>query len=331
MFLVDRASSHAIEATDVLRLNVVFPHNNITTTFEPLEDQEILDSLNVKGAMSLAEIHLKEDAEVMVEGFGIPFSNAGQPVHEWLRFPATTPVFGDMTFLDILKQDKFTFLVQHPSRILSERWNPKRLSSPFSYPYGTEHCWDMDRYRKQIYQNKVWLPINVPSETDYANLSKGHQYQPAWGFDDNNSHMAAVAQSQVQDVFWLHEAATDVKKVMMRGYFVESSHDMSESTKNYAIVRMPEGFLESHATDWRRLTQGNILKLDIHYSPKDEPLQWNAMIVGRPGSIEVLEPYPLDTCDLVLRVVTKPSSELPLRVFENASTANAALQEDTNQ
>lgn len=143
--------------------------------------------------------------------------------------------------------------------------------------------------------------------------------------------MAAVTQAQVQDVFWLHEAATGVKKVMMQAYFVESSRDMSESAKNYAIVRMPELFLKLHGIEWRRLTNGYRLNLDIHHSPKHEALQWDAMIVERPGSIPALKPYPLDTNDFVLRVVTQPSSELPLRVFENASTANAALQEDIDQ
>lgn len=80
-----------------------------------------------------------------------------QPVHEWLRLPATSPVIGNMTFLDILKQNRFTFLVQHRYDVLSDRWNPQRLSRPFSYPYGTEYSWDLGRYGKQIYQNRVCL------------------------------------------------------------------------------------------------------------------------------------------------------------------------------
>lgn len=125
------------------------------TIIEDLEDKALLETINVKGAMSVVEVCLKEGAKVVVEGFGIPFSNAGQPVHEWLTLPATTLVCGDMTFVDILMQDHFTFVVQHPSGILRSRWTPQRLSDPFSYPYGNEHGWDMDRYRKQIYQNKV--------------------------------------------------------------------------------------------------------------------------------------------------------------------------------
>lgn len=165
----------------------------------------------------------------------------------------------------------------------------------------------------------------------FTNLSKGHQFHAAWSFDDNNSHIAAVTQAQVQDIFWLHEAVTDIKKVMMRAYFVESDPSRSKGTKEYAIVRMPEDFLASHDTAWRRLTNGSHLKLDMHYSPSEEPKQWNAMIVERPGNIEALKPYPLDTCDLALRVVTEPSSKLPLRIFGNGSAANAALQKDSNQ
>lgn len=144
-----------------MQLNVVFPPDDIIITTEPLEDNALLESLDVKGAMSVVEVCLKENTKVMVEGFGIPFSNPGQPVHEWLRSPATSPVIGNMTFLDILKQDRFTFLVQHRHDVLSDRWNPQRLSRPFSYPYGTEHSWDLGRYAKQIYQNRVCLSIKV--------------------------------------------------------------------------------------------------------------------------------------------------------------------------
>ncbi|KAL6407100.1 hypothetical protein AUP68_09926 [Ilyonectria robusta] len=295
---VDRSLSESIDATDVLRLNVVFPSNGMIIVVEDLEDKALLETINVKGAMSVVEVCLKEGAKVMVEGFGIPFSNAGQPVHEWLTLPATTPVCGDMTFVDILMQDHFTFVVQHPSGILRDRWTPQRLSDPFSYPYGDEHCWDMDRYRKQIYQNK------------------GHQFHAAWSFDDNNSHMAAVSQSQVQDVFWLHEAVTDIKKVMMRAYFVESDRSMNKGLKGYAIVRMPEDFLASHDTAWRRLTNGSQLKLDMHYSSSEEPKQWKAMIVERPGNVEALKPYPLGPCDLALHHCVALNFDAGLEEFQ---------------
>ncbi|KAM0299777.1 hypothetical protein ACHAPM_007003 [Fusarium culmorum] len=95
------------------RLVVKFPRE-VEVTFRVATEEGISKLPEGKASMSWVEVVLKKGAKVSVEGFGLPYANVNHPAHEWLQHPDSAPVVGDKTLLDILQQEKFTFIVSEP-------------------------------------------------------------------------------------------------------------------------------------------------------------------------------------------------------------------------
>ncbi|KAH7131592.1 hypothetical protein B0J13DRAFT_626661 [Dactylonectria estremocensis] len=307
-YWVDRRGDDHLEATDVLRLNFKFPRGGLSSVIKPLENDKIRGSVQVEGEMSVVEVCLKDGAEVDVDGFDISFANEGKPMHKGFQKPASARVLGDLTLFETLTQCRLNFNVQYPTKNLRDRWNGGRLPKPFTYPYGTVHTWNLERYTEQVLK-----------------VFKGPQFKPTCNYDDHNSHMAVVTQSQVQDVFWLHDAAIEIKEIQHRAYFVKKP--TGDSSRYYAIVRLHEDFKVCYDAVWRRLTSGrHPLGLVLHDTEKKEPVNGKATIVDHPGSIGAFRVHPLSEHDLVLIVTSLPST-LPV-IFEDRTTADAVLEKD---
>ncbi|KAF4979663.1 hypothetical protein FZEAL_4154 [Fusarium zealandicum] len=165
---------------------------------------------------TLLTISLSRAGSVKVEGYGKPFANPGHFTDAWIN--KSKPIDGSNTLVDLLEQRKFVFLVpSHHSVLLCEwRWNTATLSTPFSYPYGDQHSWDMERYRKMLPK------------------LQGPRFAPAWSFHDDNSHVAVLTQSQVQGILWFREAAQDILKLRMPAYFIEA--ETSAENDTYYVV-----------------------------------------------------------------------------------------------
>ncbi len=75
---------------------------------------------------------------------------------------------GDLTLLELLQQRRLVFFVNEAAWYLRELESSYRLPPPFSYPYGTNHFWDLDRYLKDIPANAVSLCLpRLSSSTDF--------------------------------------------------------------------------------------------------------------------------------------------------------------------
>lgn len=163
--IVDRQGSYQPIPTTALRLNVKFPRDLAYFDFEPIDGSRRELIAKPAGDMSVVKVCLKEGAEVDVKGFGLPFANPGHPAEAWLEYPELAPVVGTKTLLSILLQRQFTFIVSlsvgdTKARLMVD------LPGPFSYLFGTEHSWDIERYPKQVHENKVpihrvWLSFRL--------------------------------------------------------------------------------------------------------------------------------------------------------------------------
>lgn len=264
--------------------------------------------------MSSLEVHLKE--RPAVKGFGMPFANRGHPSEGFIN--GDDQIHGK-TLVDILQQDIFRFVVAAPDQIL-EMHCAQEMPAPFRYPYGQEHFWDEGRYDE------------ILPET------KGKQFAPAISFDDDNEHMAALTQSQVQDVMWVHKTALEIADIPLQGYFVPAREGpVAECDSFYAIVPLSKAFLDKYEDAWRRLIKNPLLTLEVWEKKDDEVgVEWTARIQEASQGIDVLDCHPLDTNDLVLHV-RKPCEEdlkcdfIPIKTFGDRTTANLALQKDEKQ
>ncbi|KAM5342775.1 hypothetical protein ACJ41O_013741 [Fusarium nematophilum] len=291
--------------TNVLRLKIKLPRGQIDTSFENLDEATRAKFPKVKSFMSKVNVHIRDGGKVDVEGFGMPFENPKHAAQEWLRHPDTAPVVGDKSLLDIILQVEFTFIVQHPHGVLEGKWDYERLPCVFDYGFGVNHSWNLDKHMAQLH------------------LNKGRQFAPAWSFDDDNMHLAAVTQSQVQDVMWLHEVTVTMRAEEHLAYFVSKPATLNQTTRLFAIVQLDGTCWERFDAAWSRLTCGRAVRLMMHDTPEDIEggEVWVARILNHPDCIEALSQHPRDANDLVLENRVSLDFDCQLKEFERKVNA----------
>ena len=78
---------------------------------------------------------------------------------------------------------------------------------------------------------------------------------------DDNSLVAAITQSDIQDIFWIHQAAREIKKVRSPAYMVPRGNDNS---RYYVVIALSKAFLDRFDAAWRRLTKDGQVKISFH-------------------------------------------------------------------
>jgi hypothetical protein len=266
--------------------------------------------------MCRLSVSLKPGDHCHVKGYGGPFSNPGDLCEKVIKNESLT-FFGDMALVDIIQQRQFSFVVSTPSGMMATNWSHP-LPLPFRYPYGEEHFWSEERY------------------DDMLPKTRGPQFAPSWAFDNDNEHLAALTQSQVQDIMWIHKAAQEIKEVKFRAYFIVSRHDEPQDCKEFfAIVPLGKAFLAQFEQSWLRLTKSGYLKLrllDDEEDEDEEPAKWDARIQEAPRGLDTLNLHPVDINDLVL-VVRRPHSkqvarrpDFQVKVYSNRTAATIELR-----
>lgn len=140
--------------------------------------------------------------------------------------------------------------------------------------------------------------------------TKGKQFPPAVTFDNDNEHVAALTQSRVQDIMWVHKAVLEIAEIPLQVYFVPARDGPVDECKLfYAIVPLGKAFLEKYEEAWGRLTKDPLLTLNFWDDEQDDvPMPRTARIQQASRGIDVLDYHPSDNNDLVL-YVRKPREE----------------------
>jgi hypothetical protein len=74
----------------------------------------------------------------------------------------------------------------------------------------------------------------------------------------------------VQDVFWLHQAAEEIRETRFSAYFVPLDPvPHNEARRLYAIMPLTREFRERYDAAWRRLTKNGLFRLDLFSSVED--------------------------------------------------------------
>ncbi|KKO98444.1 hypothetical protein THAR02_09455 [Trichoderma harzianum] len=123
------------------------------------------------------------------------------------------------------------------------------------------------------------------SQRTFRFVAKGSPFKAQWRFKDDNDHLAAMTQSQVQDFVWLHAAAAGIYKIKLRASFVSTSGSPSSYIDDfYVVVRLKE-FPSRYDAALRCLLKSDTLCLHIHdpavRAPVDRqrPAKWPARVV----------------------------------------------------
>ncbi|KAJ4327039.1 hypothetical protein N0V84_002538 [Fusarium piperis] len=258
-------------------LLVKFPRGRFTYTAEAVTKGHSLHGRvwKKKTEFTLLKVSLEKDSHAKIDGYCVPFANPGNVAHTW--FNDNAPIAGSKPLPELLDQRTFTILVC--SEDVLSRWNEATLPKPFSYTYGKQHTWDMDRYQTML--PKV----------------RGGQFAPAWSFHDDNSHLAALTQSQVQGAMWLRNAADRIATLEFSALFIDAGVG-TEGTTYYVIVSIGKHYKSEVPSVWWHLAGGEILQLSIHKDP--EAVEWDARILHHPQHIDIFESSDLNEFQLVL-------------------------------
>lgn len=251
---------------------------------------------------------LRNGSKLEVIGFDMPFSNPGHSSEGWLL--RNQPIVGQRTLMDILNMRNFVFVAGRPMDALAKRWDTP-LPAPFRYPYGTEHSWDLDRY-KELMQT-----------------CSGDQFLTAWGFDDDNEHVAAMTQSQAQDVAWLANNADSIRRHNLQAYFVPKTEG-----HNAFFVIIPGGkeLGKQFPNAWRHLLNADTgFHLDlVDADNEDNNADWDVKVVEATQMHRALDSHNLNfDADLVLEA--RPTGQgTPRRpaAFSTRRAADDALRID---
>ncbi|KAL7931497.1 P-loop containing nucleoside triphosphate hydrolase protein [Trichoderma chlorosporum] len=281
------------------KLSVQFPMN--TPYFIRDVEPSLLAALpESTKTLSRLDVYLKDGARVTVKGYGKPFANSHHPSHGWINH--NEPIEGNQTLLDIIEQRNFSFVVAAPTNPLENQWS-QELPGPFRYPYGKQHSWSIGRYMEQLCRNQ------------------GPQFIAAFAFDNDNEHIAAMTQSQVQDI-------------IRYAYFINANEGVS-SDEFYVVVVLDRDFASRYKDVWQQLVKGEFLQLRLFDNEDDgTPARWDAKIVDHPEALAAMAHHQVGDNELVLRV-RRPSQAQPLRrpdfevhVFNSRRAADNAFEED---
>ncbi|KAL6824147.1 WD40-repeat-containing domain protein [Trichoderma camerunense] len=104
-------------------------------------------------------------------------------------------------------------------------------------------------------------------------------------FKDDNDHLTAMTQSQVQDFVWLHAAADGIYKIKLRASFVSTSGSPSSYIDDFYVVVQLKEFPSRYDAALRCLLNSDTLCLHI-YDPavrapvdRERPAKWPARVV----------------------------------------------------
>ncbi|KAK1766326.1 DNA helicase [Phialemonium atrogriseum] len=255
--------------TDLYRITVKFPRGQFSRSSADMTVRNYLPSaVQASKNLTILIVDVHADAEVTVEGFGMPFTNPGHPSEGWIN--KDEAIIDKVTLLDILQQRHFAFVVGLTADSVDFAWDPMALGDPFSYPYGTEHSWDMARYKTMLLK------------------TKGHQFAPASRFINDNEHVACLTQSVVQDTFWLEQDAETIRNRNFSAYFVTTGHGaVDQMSTFYTIVSLNPTFYSEFEISWRRLSKCDSLFLRLFKDKEDpSPVNWQAKLVDNPKDFD---------------------------------------------
>lgn len=198
--------------------------------------------------------------------------------------------------------------------MLRARLSAEELGPVFSYPYGQDHSWDVARYREQV-------PKTI-----------GPAFPLAFTFSNDNEHVAALTQSQIQDVWWLHVAAQEISSVLHPVYFVPRD---AGGVNYYALVKLPAGFQETYRESLQWFFSHGPLQLALRNSAniRTGEVKWDACVETYPAGISELCNHKVD--DKLVLSTRRPhgtetkGSDFGVKVFESGKMAIDALQKET--
>ncbi|KAH7312285.1 P-loop containing nucleoside triphosphate hydrolase protein [Stachybotrys elegans] len=298
--IVNKLVAQGATPSDCIKLTVKFPRGQFVSKVYDADDAlkhrlagqippEKLEKLSV------IEVSLAPGARAQVIGMGMPHRNPGHPCEGWLK---GDEVVDGKNIVSLLDAGSYKLVVPSHAKPLSNEWDESTLPPALSLPWGTDHWYDYDRFKKLISEHK------------------GGQYPPMLSYTDDNTHVAVLVQSLAQDIVWVEEAARAIRKTMFDVYFV-ANDNADPQRRFYVVVPLTEAFSETYAEAWRRLAKEGLLILDLYDRATGKQLAaWDAKIIEHPSTVGKLHAHPVKEYELVLEDFAALNFDSGIRDYE---------------
>ncbi|CAG9982658.1 unnamed protein product [Clonostachys byssicola] len=316
---LDTSTGRSAPATS-LKLKVKMPRGHYRITFKDINSMPSLKNrFPQQKPITAVVITLHEGHSVTVDGYGNPFSNPEHPCDGWLN--QDLPIEQGIVLAEIFKLHQFHVV------ILSEIVDAKKcfgrqLPKAFSYPYGNNHSWQPNTYKDISYGIQRSLP-----------------FARALNFGDDDSRLAVLTQSVVQDTLWLALAAAKIFATKFSAYFVplkkRSETDTTYDTY-YAVIQLTGEFRHQYKKEWDQLTNCESFKLaflrptDTFGPPrlsregswyKLAKECWDARLVQNAKGQAALVPHLQQWVPVLLLEIRRGKSVMQLPTFPDWNTA----------
>ncbi|KAF4462532.1 hypothetical protein FALBO_10675, partial [Fusarium albosuccineum] len=148
----------------------------------PLDkEKELIDIAPDGATFYLVTVKLHKDRDMIVSGFGLPFS--GNDIFVDACVNRDEPIQSIIKLTDLLQKQEFTLLAIATTGYLDNFFDMSKMNQePFHYGYGNHHDWNLRRYKRQVPR------------------SRGDLFQPKIAYEDLNQRDTAITQMHVQDV-----------------------------------------------------------------------------------------------------------------------------------
>ncbi|KAK4224236.1 hypothetical protein QBC38DRAFT_458527 [Podospora fimiseda] len=162
------------------------------------------------GKVTLLAIRLAPGTTATIRGFGLPFANGDDvEIDNFVNKGEPMAYAPEVNLMSLLTQRVFHIFLHFKMELkhLEAIMCPIARPLPFEYPYGTKHTFNMKWYDQQLYADE---------------LKDVDAYPAATFFRDDNSRVAVLAQSAVQERWWIAKTANFIAKRTFRSYFVQT-------------------------------------------------------------------------------------------------------------
>jgi len=151
------ATEHVVEARFPRDGITVSCDNNLAGVRARFPAEFVAKATNV----TVMKISLKEGQECTINGYGMPYANLEDEEQNgenaklagWVN--GGQPIVGSHTLSGILRSREFCFVVCAPPEGLRKRFAMElEFRPPFSYPYGTDHSWNVEKFKELLQKHK---------------------------------------------------------------------------------------------------------------------------------------------------------------------------------
>ncbi|KAF5558916.1 hypothetical protein FPHYL_7257 [Fusarium phyllophilum] len=267
---------------------VKFPRATISCSYTPVPAaiQGNFPKVEQWQSFTYLVVKLEDSSQPTIENYRKEYFNSPDPkLQAWVNYHGR---INGVTFLKVLHQRAFSFIVEPPIDSCKESMEDQNLPGPFTYGYS-------------------YQPRNVQQMTALVDENKGGAFPACFAFDTDDAHLTAINQSVIQDTLWVHREAEMIAEERLLACFVSPNGPVPPGTAVHLVIPVSKAWSDSHSHAWPRLTSDPLVKIkfyDVITPGHTGPALWTGRIMERDNLVPELLAHLAEDQGLIVRACT---------------------------